>query len=166
MLLAIILSLVLTSSTFTAGGTIPVRAVYNGYGCAGQNILPNLAWSGAPAGTRSFALTAFDPDAPAPGGWWHWVAFDIPAHTAGLGAASEDEAKAAGTTYGVNSFGKRAYDGPCPPPGRPHHYVFTLYALDVSSVSGAGPRTTGPELSTLIERHVLGTTTLTGLYGR
>jgi Raf kinase inhibitor-like YbhB/YbcL family protein len=163
---AVMLVLVLTSSTFPEGGTIPARSVYNGYGCAGQNMAPNLAWSGAPTGTRSFALTAFDPDAPAPGGWWHWVAFDIPARTIGLGSVSEHEARAAGTVYGVNSFGKTAYDGPCPPPGRSHHYVFTLYALDVSAVPGAGAHTTGPELQKLIEGHVLGKATLTGLYGR
>jgi len=158
------LAFTLASNTFSDGGTLPKRAEYNQSGCSGQNIPPELHWSGAPAGTKSYALTMHDPDAQAPGGWWHWVVFNIPAEDTSLNA--NPRSMVIPWVYGTTSFKARAYGGPCPPPGKPHHYNFTLYALDVATVSGVTGATTGPELVTLIEGHVLGKTTLTGIYGR
>src|SRR5450432_275520 len=74
----------LVSSELTAGGRFEPRHVFNGFGCSGGNVSPALGWSGAPAGTKSFALTVYDPDAPTGSGWWHWVVFNIPATAAEL----------------------------------------------------------------------------------
>ncbi|HXM19162.1 MAG TPA: YbhB/YbcL family Raf kinase inhibitor-like protein [Candidatus Tumulicola sp.] len=151
------------------GATLPATSVYHGYNCTGANMSPDLEWSGARKATKSFALTMFDPDAPVNGGWWHWIVFNIPAGWSGLkenaGAAS-GKLTAGAMIQGMTSFGSPAYGGPCPPPGPAHHYVFTLYALDVAKVDGAGASTTGPDLLKLIEKHTLAKTTLTGRYGR
>jgi Raf kinase inhibitor-like YbhB/YbcL family protein len=107
--------------------------VFNGFGCTGKNISPALSWRGTPAGTRSFAVTVYDPDAPTGSGWWHWVVYNIPASATGLpeGAGSADgKGLPAGTTQGRTDFGSAAFGGACPPPGdKPHRYVFTVYAL-------------------------------------
>lgn len=149
---------VLASSTFHAGATMPKSTVYTK--CNGGNVSPELHWSGAPAGTRSFALIAHDPDAPAPGGWYHWVAYNIPANTHALAAGASLPQSESGKT----SFDENAYGGPCPPPGKPHHYNFTLYALDVAKIPG--DHLSGPQLEAAIARHTLARTTYTGLYGR
>lgn len=159
------LAFTLASKSFVDGGTLPQGAVYNGYGCSGRNVAPELHWAGAPAGAKSYALTMHDPDAPAPGGWWHWVVFDIPAAAASLDTTAQDRAFVPWVN-GTTSFKTRGYGGPCPPPGKPHHYVFTLYALDMAKVPGARGDTTGPELLKAIEGHILAKTSLTGLYGR
>ena len=152
----------LTSPTFADGATMPASTMYKGYGCTGNNEPPEIRWSGAPAGTKSFALTVLDPDAPVPGGWWHWVAFNISAKTNSL----DRHAPTRSFVNGTSSFKTRGYGGPCPPPGKPHHYVFTLYALDEASVSNASGDTTGPDLLKAIEGHVLGKAVLTGLFSR
>jgi Raf kinase inhibitor-like YbhB/YbcL family protein len=158
------LTFALASSTFTDGSMLPKSAEYNHYGCTGQNAAPELHWSGAPAGTKSFALTMHDPDAQAPGGWWHWVMFNIPGGETKLD--TKVQSMVIPLVEGTTSFKAQGYGGPCPPPGKPHHYNFTLYALDAPTISGATSATTGPELVKLIEGHVLGKTVLTGLYGR
>ena len=147
------------SKTFAAGATLPDRVVYNAMSCNGQNLSPELHWSQAPKGTKSFAITAWDPDAPAPGGWWHWVLYDIPA-----GVHAIAEGRTAGAS-GTTSFRATGYDGPCPPPGMAHHYRFTVYALNVVHV-GAGEATTGPELLTKMHGHVLAQGLIVGLYKR
>jgi Raf kinase inhibitor-like YbhB/YbcL family protein len=156
------LTFTIASTTFKPNGTIPMSAVYTA--CGGQNRSPELHWQDAPAGTRSFALIVHDPDAPHPGGWYHWVLYDIPASTkriaASFGMPREHGTSAPG--WGVNDFNDSAYDGPCPPPGRVHHYRFTLYALRVKSIPGS--HLTGPELERAMRGHVLAATTVTGLY--
>jgi Raf kinase inhibitor-like YbhB/YbcL family protein len=119
---------VLTSSAFKAGGPIPRK-----YTCAGESVSPPLAWSGAPRGTKSFALIIDDPDAPDPAAprrtWVHWVLYDIPPSATRLvdGAAKSGLPK--GTRVGSNDSGRTGYDPPCPPIGR-HRYFHKLYALD------------------------------------
>ena len=163
-------TLSLTSAAFHSGGTIGATNEYHGYDCNGANVSPALRWDGAPAATKSFALTVWDPDAPVAGGWWHWVLFDIPASTTALasGAGSTNPSKApAGSVEGKTSFGKPGYGGPCPPVGSgAHHYIFTLYALDEAQVAGASAKTDGPALKRLIANHVLARTTLVGRFGR
>jgi Raf kinase inhibitor-like YbhB/YbcL family protein len=124
----------LTSSDFTPGGALNDEQAFDGMGCTGRNVSPALRWSGAPAGTRSFALLLHDPDAPTGGaGWWHWIAYDIPAHTTELpkGAGKPDgSAMPAGAKSVANDYGTPGYGGPCPPAGdRPQRYWFTLCAL-------------------------------------
>jgi Raf kinase inhibitor-like YbhB/YbcL family protein len=155
----------LVSTTVRDGATMPSRTEYRGYGCEGGNIAPDLHWSGVPAGTKSFVLTVHDPDAPAPGGWWHWVRYNIKARFRGL--PSGDPVGLGMGSDGTQSFGEQRYGGPCPPSGdRPHHYVFVLRALDIGMVPGATPRTTGPQLERLVRGHVLGEARLTGRFGR
>jgi Raf kinase inhibitor-like YbhB/YbcL family protein len=155
----------LETTGFRNGATMPVIAEYHGYGCPGGNISPDLHWSGVPAGTKSFVLTVHDPDAPAPGGWWHWVRFDIPAGTRGLPPGAP--VSSADGRDGTQSFGEVRYGGPCPPPGdKPHHYNFVLRALNIARVPGASPATTGPQLERLIAGHVVGEARLTGRFGR
>jgi Raf kinase inhibitor-like YbhB/YbcL family protein len=121
-----------TSSMMHDGKTIPAEMLYYSMGCAGNNRSPDLEWSGAPEGTKSYALTMFDPDAPTGAGWSHWIAYDIPARFTSLeaGAGSHQSARLHGGLSGVNDFGDAHYDGPCPPPGDPpHHYHLTIYAI-------------------------------------
>jgi Raf kinase inhibitor-like YbhB/YbcL family protein len=122
----------LSSSDLPPGATFSAAQTYDRGGCRGQNISPALTWRNPPAGTRSFALLMFDPDAPS-GLWWHWLVFDLPADTRALpaGAGGPDGSLPAGAIQVRNDYGFRGYGGPCPPPGPAHHYHIALYALRV-----------------------------------
>ena len=151
----------LTSEAFEDGGVIPVR-----HTCDGEDVSPPLAWSGAPAGTKSFALLVDDPDAPRES-FDHWIAYDIPAAATTLPEGVDDSPRLAslgGSRQGRNGFGKVGWGGPCPPPGRPHRYVFRLYALD--KTAGLDPGVKREALERALEGHVLATATLTGTFGR
>lgn len=145
----------LASSAFEAGQQIPAR-----YTCDGEDISPPLAWSGAPAGTESFALILDDPDAPI-GTFTHWVLFDLPADVNELAEGASSEA-ALGPHQGKTSWGKAGYGGPCPPSGV-HHYIFTLYAVDslLDLPAGASKK----ELLSALEGQILAQVELAGLYG-
>jgi Raf kinase inhibitor-like YbhB/YbcL family protein len=159
----------LASPELTPGGRFEARHVFNGFGCSGGNVSPALTWSDAPAATRSFALTVYDPDAPTGSGWWHWVMFDIPATTTGLPAGAGDPAggKAPkGAVQTTTDFGRPGFGGPCPPPGdKPHRYVFTLYALKVDKL-GADPAATAAMVGFMLNANALGKATFTVYYGR
>lgn len=144
---------------FAPNATLPKTNVYAG--CGGKNVSPALHWSGAPARTRSFVVTVFDPDAPHPGGWWHWIAFDIPPAINTLRSGIGARMSTFSGRYGKNDFGNARYDGPCPPPGKPHRYVFTVYALDVPRVSIAD----GSRVAGALKGHVLAHAQVTGRYG-
>ena len=158
----------LTSTGFLEGGTLANTQVFNEFGCKGGNLSPALAWSEAPAGTKSFALLMHDPDAPTGSGWWHWIAYDIPASTTSLPAGAGDPKKGlmpAGVVQGRNDYGSVGYGGPCPPPGKPHHYNFTLYALKVAKLevpAGGSAALIGFN----VRAQALGEAQLTGMYGR
>lgn len=100
-------------------------------GIGGRNISPDLTWGGAPEGTKSFAITVFDPDAPTGSGWWHWVVIDIPADVGHLPAGGP---LPEGAVEKINDFGYAGYGGPYPPPGPAHRYVHTVHALDVETL--------------------------------
>jgi Raf kinase inhibitor-like YbhB/YbcL family protein len=160
---------VLTSTDFRANGPISMEQVFGGFGCTGQNISPALAWSGAPAGTRSFALMVHDPDAPTGGaGWWHWLVLNIPAGTTGLpkDAGRADGTKLPAGAVQVNTdFGSPGWGGPCPPVGdRAHRYNFTLYALSVDKldVTGASASLAGY----MVNGNTLARATRTGKFAR
>ena len=159
----------LSSREIAAGKPIPLAQVFAGMGCTGKNLSPSLAWRGAPAGTRSFALTVYDPDAPTGSGWWHWVVYDIPASASGLPAGAGDPAKKllpAGASQGNTDFGTPGYGGPCPPQGdKPHRYVFTLYALKVDKL-GVPANATAANVGFNIHANEIGKSTFTALYGR
>jgi len=142
---------VLESTDFRAGGAIPKPQMASE--CGGLNRPPALAWTAPPKGTRSFALIVHDPDAPITGGFYHWVVYDVPARARTLGGGHVVG------QIGDASTGRAAYYGPCPPPGPPHHYIFTLYALDVPHAGGNAPLT-GPQLDSRVRGHVLARATL------
>lgn len=157
----------LSSPEFADHGTIPMAQVYNRSGCRGGDLSPALHWSGAPAGTKSFAVTIYDPDAQ--GGWWHWLVFNIPAKVTslaeGAGAVNSDKLPR-GALQGRNDFGFSGYGGPCPPPGDPpHHYQITVYALGTDQLP-MNSDVTGPELARTLNSHALAQARLTGSYGR
>ena len=159
----------LRSTAFHDQGMLPQLYSYSQYGCVGRNISPPLEWTPGPTGTKSYALTVFDPDARVGIGWWHWVAFDIPATTdelavnAGVGSGAN---LPKGAVQGRNDFQTVGWGGPCPPPGSPHHYIFTLYALDVDRLDGVSELTAGPTLLKVMKGHVLGQARLTGRFSR
>jgi Raf kinase inhibitor-like YbhB/YbcL family protein len=156
----ILLMFQLSSPQFQQGGTLPAELAYNRSGCTGRNISPALAWAGAPQNATSLALVLFDPDAGKGKGWTHWVAYGIDPSTTNLRPG------ATGPKGGKNSWGDTTYDGPCPPPGDPpHHYVFTLYALDLAP-DALKPGLDRDALLTAIKGHVVGTAELTGKFGR
>jgi Raf kinase inhibitor-like YbhB/YbcL family protein len=145
----------LQSSDFSGGGLIPSRAM--AADCGGQNRSPELSWSGAPKGTNSFALIVHDSDAPIPGGFYHWVVYNLRVPISQLPAG----AKLAAGQLGETSLGKPGYYGPCPPAGPAHHYTFTLYALDIAHVASESAPT-APQLEHLIAGHVLAHAVLNG----
>ncbi len=157
-------SFTLTSPAFADGGAIPYRHGYNGLMACGpgtKNLSPPLAWSGAPAGTKSFAVSMLDASAK---NFVHWVAWDI----GGSQTSLAEGAGAAGTSppiQGQNSYGPMplGYAGPCPPAGDAHSYVFTLYAIGESTV-GLQSGSTASQLGAAMNGKVIGQTTLTGSY--
>lgn len=146
MLFSIVL-LVISNQVLAEGFTLKSNAVmgqltdaqvYSGFGCKGKNISPRLEWSNAPKGTKSFALTVYDPDAPTGSGWWHWLIFNIPNNVNELvtdaGNISKDLAPK-GSVQSISNYGKAGYGGPCPPVGdKAHRYIFTVYALKVAKL--------------------------------
>ena len=133
------MTFVLRSPTFSDNGRLPKECVHHAMGAGGDNLSPELVWEGAPAGTKGFALTLYDPDAPTGSGWWHWVVYDIPATAdrlpAGAGTA-DGKRLPPPSKQGRTDFGTREYGGAAPPPGHgPHRYVFTLYALNTDKLN-------------------------------
>ena len=162
-----------TSPDLEGKGRIALTHVYNGMGCTGQNISPALQWSNPPAGTKSFAVTAYDPDAPTGSGWWHWVMYNIPASTTALAAGAgnargllSSSSAPSGSTEGNTDFGTKGYGGPCPPVGdKPHHYHFTVFALKVDKLAVPG-NATAAMVGFNLNANKLATARITGLYGR
>lgn len=158
-----------SSPDFVPGGTVKKAQVFDGWGETGGNLSPELSWSGAPAGTRSFAVTVYDPDAPTGSGWWHWQAYDIPSGVTRLPAGAGTPGKGgapAGMVQGRNDYGARGYGGPCPPPGdRPHRYVLTVFALKVERLE-VGPDASCAAVGFNLNANALATASVTSLYGR
>ncbi len=154
-----------TSSQVTDDGTMPNSTVHQMAG--GQNVSPDLSWSGEPTGTASFAVSMYDPDAPTTVGWVHWLLFNIDPGVhelaAGAGAAGKNPP---GSTLGFTDFGVSEYGGAAPPPGDPpHHYIITVYALDLPHLD-LGPTTTYAMFRFMIRGHVLGEAQVTGRFGQ
>jgi hypothetical protein len=149
-------TLAIQSSSFANGGAIPPK-----FTCDGANISPDLRWTGVPQGTKSLALVMDDPDAPL--GFTHWLLYQIPPETREL----PENLAAQGSPHpaeGKNNFGDIGYGGPCPPGGKPHHYVFRLYALDLDP--HLPPGATRKDLAAALKGHVLAEGQITGLYER
>jgi len=157
----------LASATFAAGAMMPDSTLLNGLDCHGPNASPRLRWSGAPVGTKSYALILDDYEARGGDGFIHWVAYNIPATTTELAenaGAGEPDLRGGGK-HAYNDFLRRRYDGPCPPEGPPHKYRFTVYALDLDAIDDAGTPMTWRKLRFIIRGHVLGQASLTELRG-
>lgn len=149
------MALTLTSPAFTQGDPIP--AIYS---CEGEDRTPELAWSGAPPETQSYALIMDDPDAPA-GTWVHWVVANIPANIQAF--PDNMTTLPSGAVFGANSWGKQEYGGPCPPGGT-HRYFFKLYALD--SVLPTSEGVDKASLEAAMKDHILANAELMGTYSR
>ena len=150
----------LTSPAFAANGSIPAK-----YTCEGADISPPLEWSGAPSGTKSFALIVDDPDAPDPAKpqrvYVHWVVYNIPASTTKLAENAAKSGLPSGAMQGSNDWGKQTYGGPCPPIGR-HRYFFKLFVLDTELKGLKNPNKA--QLEKAMQGHIVGTTELIGTY--
>jgi Raf kinase inhibitor-like YbhB/YbcL family protein len=158
----------LKSSEIKNGGKLTVRHVFNGFGCTGENHSPALTWNNPPAGTKSFVVTMYDPDAPTGSGWWHWVVANIPADAKGLPAdagKSGGPALPAGAVQARTDFGAPGYGGPCPPPGKPHRYIFTVRALKTDKID-VGPDSSGALVGFMARANTIASAKMTLTYGR
>jgi Raf kinase inhibitor-like YbhB/YbcL family protein len=155
------------SSPDLKNGAFAPAQIYNSFGCSGGNVSPQIVWSGAPAGTKSFILTMYDPDAPTGSGFWHWLVANIPAAATGLpNGASKTAKMPAGSLETRSDFGVPGYGGPCPPAGNPpHRYVFTLFAMKVDKIDVTAD-SSGAIVGFNARGNNLGTATFTAKYGR
>lgn len=152
----------LSSQDITAGKMMPKAQEFQGFGCTGGNLSPQLAWSGAPEGTKAFAVTVYDPDAPTGSGWWHWQIVNIPAGVTSLAAGANAPE---GSLQIKNDYGVAAFGGACPPPGHGiHRYQFTVHALSKKLELPEDP--SGALTGYMINAHSLGSATLEALYKR
>ena len=143
-------SLTVTSTTFTAGGTLPSTMIYNSFGCTGGDQSPQLTWTAGPTGTVTYAVTIFDPNAPTNVGFWHWLVYNIPSTTTGLAAGIPVGAGGGllptGASQAMDDYGVQGYGGPCPPVGGgTHTYIFTVTALS-TTITGLNAATTDAAL--------------------
>ena len=175
-LLSLSFSSITLADTFTlsskdiAEGKLMTKAQeFNGFGCNGGDLSPQLSWSGVPEGTKSFAITAYDPDAPTGSGWWHWQIVNIPNTVseiaAGAGSAKEGLAPE-GSVQIANDFGYRGFGGACPPKGHGiHHYRFTVHALSVEKLE-LPEEASGALTGYMINANTIATSTIESLYKR
>ena len=155
----------LTSETFKDGQMLPRKAANKNPqnpNCVGENVSPQLSWTGVPAGTKSFALTMVDPEGRGGLGVFHWVAYGIPPNVTSFaeGEVSKDGDKFVG---GKSTQGVGYYSGPCTPPGSPHHYTFLIISTDLDAKE-LPPGLTLPELQAKLDKHVKGAAGLVGLF--
>jgi len=159
----------LESAEVKPDSTVADAHVFKGFGCDGGNISPSLTWKNAPAGTKSFAVTVYDPDAPTGSGWWHWVVFNIPANVTSLPRGVGNPASGQtpkGAVQSRTDFGKPGYGGPCPPQGdKPHRYIFTVYALKIDKID-ADENSSAALVGFMINANRLDKASFTATYGR
>ena len=154
----------LTLTSKDLKGQLSITEVFNGFGCTGKNISPELSWNSAPKETKSFAVTVYDPDAPTGSGWWHWLVFNIPVSTQGF-AKGIDLSKSA-VVESMTDFGSTGFGGACPPEGdKAHRYIFTVHALDLEKLDLAS--TANPALvGYYINAHTISKASLISYYAR
>lgn len=158
----------LQSSDISDGEFMDTAQEFQGFGCKGGNVSPQLSWDNAPAGTEVFAITAYDPDAPTGSGWWHWQLINIPKNVTSLAADAGDasESKAPrGSMHISNDYGVAGFGGACPPEGHGvHRYQFTVHAL--SKPLDLPENASGALTGYMIHAHSLGSSTIEALYKR
>jgi Raf kinase inhibitor-like YbhB/YbcL family protein len=157
------------SSDIKGGKLVDDKFIFNGFGCNGQNISPQISWVNVPPRTKSFALTVFDPDAPTQSGWWHWLVLNIPVSYKELpqGFSAENNFNLKDGIIQIrNDFSSYSYGGPCPPAGdKKHRYIFTLYALAVDKIDLK--ENTSPALASfMINQYVLRKAIIEAIYKR
>lgn len=161
----------LKSSQFSEHGFLSKTQEFQGFGCDGQNRSPDLSWSDIPEGTKGFAITVYDPDAPTGSGWWHWLVYNLPAETQSLAAGAGTRAGnggklPAGASQGTNDYGVKAFGGACPPKGHGvHHYQFTVYALKVDKLD-IPENASAALIGYMLNANSIDKTTVTALYQR
>lgn len=156
----------LSSEQIQPGQTLKLEQVFNGFGCNGKNSSPQLSWKGAPAATKSFAITVYDPDAPTGSGWWHWTVVNIPAHVNQLAASASPAKLPAGAVEGRTDYGQAGFGGACPPPGdKPHRYQFTVWALNTDKLA-LDAQSSGALVGYMVRAHALAKAELQAVYGR
>ena len=159
----------LSSPDITPGARIADKHAFKGFGCEGDNVSPALEWANVPGGTKSLAVTVYDPDAPTGSGWWHWVVFNIPADAKGIAAGVGTEKSGGlprGSVQGRTDFGTTSYGGPCPPAGHgKHHYIFTVYALKTDKL-GLDETASAAMVGYMINANKLGQASFTSIYSR
>jgi Raf kinase inhibitor-like YbhB/YbcL family protein len=148
-------------------GAFANEQVYNSFGCAGGNVSPHLAWTGAPQGTQSFVVTVYDPDAPTGSGFWHWVVANIPASATMISSsASRTPRMPTGSLETRTDFGPAGYGGPCPPAGdQPHRYIFTIHALKADRLDVTA-ETSAALVGFLTNSQRIASASFTARYGR
>jgi Raf kinase inhibitor-like YbhB/YbcL family protein len=176
-------SFTLSSPDIAEGSTIASKFVLNGFGCKGENVSPALVWANPPAGTKSYAVQVYDPDAPTGSGFWHWGVYNIPGSVTSLaqGAGNSLSRLPGGASGGMTDFHDTGatgangnWGGPCPPVGdKPHRYIFTVFALGVDNLHAAAgiPKTGtaalhGFVLNKGLGDQLLGKASFTATYGR
>ncbi|MDR6232424.1 Raf kinase inhibitor-like YbhB/YbcL family protein [Pseudomonas psychrotolerans] len=141
---------------------------FQGFGCSGGNVSPQLSWRGAPAGTQGFAVFAYDPDAPTGSGWWHWQVVNIPKDVTSLAAGAGDPSKnnaPAGSVSIKNDYGAVGFGGACPPEGHGvHRYQFTVYALSKKLELPEGA--SGALAGYMVRANAIASSTIEALYER
>lgn len=152
----------LKSDDFRGGRTIPEKHAFNGFGCTGDNLMPQLNLINIPANTKSLALTIYDPDAPTQSGWWHLVAYNIKPSVSIIKPGFEGMK---GVAFAKNDYGTFEYGGPCPPVGTKHQYRFTLYALNVDKLD-VPDQSSAALVSYNLEANAIKKAVLTGYYYR
>ena len=149
----------LTSTGFTDGGALPDAQVQ-----AKGNRSPQLSWSGAPEGTKSFAITCYDPDAPTGSGFWHWTVANLPADVTELAEGASPAGLPKGAVEGRTDFGEPGFGGAAPPPGHgPHRYIFTVFAVDTEKLD-VTPENSGAVFGFNLHFHTLARASITGVY--
>jgi len=158
-----------SSTEIKDGASFTNRQVYKGFGCSGENVSPQLSWKNAPVGTKGYAVTMYDPDAPTGSGWWHWVVYNLPATTTALQSGAGDVSKKlipGSATQGRTDFGTTGFGGACPPPGdKPHRYIITVFALKTEKID-VPTDATAAMVGFNLKVNTLATATLTAKYGR
>jgi hypothetical protein len=162
-------SLSLTSNDITQGEFMSKKHEFNGFGCSGDDLSPHLKWANAPEGTKSFAITAYDPDAPTGSGWWHWQIVNIPKDVTEIptGAGNKEvDIAGQGSRHISNDYGLKAFGGACPPVGHGvHHYRFTLHALSVETLD-LPENASGALAGFMINGNTIATSSIESLYKR
>lgn len=156
----------LDSATVSEGEKLTNFHVFQGFGCEGENQSPQLSWSGAPAGTKSFAITVYDPDAPTGSGWWHWNVVNLPADINSIAQNASINNNLPGEALEIrNDYSTIGFGGACPPPGEVHRYVFTVYALGIEQLE-LPENPSNALVGFMIRANMLDSASITAVYHR